>query len=96
MTELKSPAQAGTLESSDILILLAPASAGTGIKIELASPTLQRFGRQMLTVIEKTLREEGVVDAQVQANDKGALDCTIIARVKTAVLRAQQVLQAQQ
>lgn len=90
MAQLRQPAQAGTLESSDILITLAPAPAGSGINIELTSPTLQRFGRQMRAVIEQTLHDEGIADAQIQANDKGALDCTIIARVKTAVLRAQQ------
>ena len=90
MAQLKQPAQAGTLESSDILIILAPATNGSGISIELISPTLQRFGRQMKALIEQTLKEEGIEDVQVQANDKGALDCTIIARVKTAVLRAKQ------
>jgi citrate lyase subunit gamma (acyl carrier protein) len=90
MAQLKQPAQAGTLESSDILIMVAPAPSGSGISIELTSPTLQRFGRQMKEVIERTLQEEGVENAQVQANDKGALDCTIVARVKTAVLRATQ------
>lgn len=90
MMQLKQPAQSGTLESSDILIMLAPASPGSGINIELTSPTLQRFGRQMRMVIEQTLRDAGIQDALVKADDKGALDCTIIARVKTAVLRAAQ------
>lgn len=86
--KLLRTAQAGTVESSDILIMLAPAGPGTGIQIELASPTLKQYGNQIRRVITATLELHGVTDAVVHANEKGALDCTIEARVKTAISRA--------
>ena len=88
MSKLIKPAQAGTVESTDILIMLAPAEAGSGIKIELISPTMVQYGEHMKKLIAATLQAHGVEDAIVHANDKGALDCTIEARMTTAILRA--------
>jgi len=84
--ELK-PAQAGTLESGDIYVRLAP-SPEPGLKIDLESSVALKFGTQIKSVIEQTLREMGINDALVSATDKGALDCTIRARVTAAVVRA--------
>lgn len=78
---------AGTLESSDITIHIE-GNEGNGIEIELKSTVLNQFGSQIRTVIHETLQELGISDALVRANDKGALDCTIRARIITAVNRA--------
>lgn len=83
----KKLAVAGTMESSDIMITL-DLSYDKGILIELSSTVEKQFGKQIKAVIEKTLRESGMDSALVTAVDKGALDCTIRARVKTAVQRA--------
>lgn len=88
MSKLLRPAQAGTVESTDILIMLAPAEAGTGIQINLVSPTMQQYGEHIANIIRKTLEGQGIEDAIVHANEKGALDYTIEARIKTAVKRA--------
>ncbi|SDF36674.1 citrate lyase acyl carrier protein [Sporolituus thermophilus] len=88
MSKLIKPAQAGTVESSDILIVLAPAEPGTGITIELVSPVIKQYGEHIRSMIVKTLNAHGIVDAHVHANDKGALDYTIEARVTAAVKRA--------
>ena len=82
--ELKE-AMAGTLESGDIVIRIAP---GDGLHIDLQSPVEARFGRQIRAVIAETLEEFGICDACVSATDKGALDCTIRARVTAAAVRA--------
>lgn len=78
------PAKAGSLESNDILILIAP---GEGIEIDLESVVLQQFGDQIRTVIQKTLADHGVTGARILAKDKGALDVTIRARTRTAIMR---------
>lgn len=52
--KLLKPAQAGTVESSDILIMLAPAAAGTGIQVELTSPTMQQYGAHIKQLIIDT------------------------------------------
>ena len=88
MTTLRKAAQAGTLESSDMLVNIAPAPAGAGITVQLASPTMQQYGGHIKNVINGVLKECGVTDAVIDANDKGAVDFVIAARVKTAVLRA--------
>ena len=88
MSKLIKSAQAGTVESSDILILLAPGDVGTGIKIELVSPTMQQYGKHIRNLISEILVAHGINDVQVHANDKGALDYTIKARLITALQRA--------
>lgn len=82
------PSQAGTVESNDILIILNPAETGSGIKIDLTSPVLKKYGSQIKIVIQEVLNGQGIVDAHVSANDRGALDCTIRARMMAAIDRA--------
>jgi len=84
--EILKSSVAGTMESSDIMVTLEPGSGG--IEIELQSLVDKQFGRQIRSVIAETLSELQVKSARVTAVDKGALDCTIQARVKTAVHRA--------
>ena len=82
--EIKN-AVAGTLESGDILIQIAP---GDGLQVELQSSVAAQFGRQIKALITETLTGLGIDNANVKATDKGALDCTIRARVTAAAVRA--------
>lgn len=82
-------AQAGTLESSDIMISLALLEPGDGVKIDIDSNVLAQYGEAIQAVIADTLAEEGVRDIWVKAVDRGALDYTIKARLLTALDRAQ-------
>jgi citrate lyase subunit gamma (acyl carrier protein) len=77
---------AGTLESSDIMITVEP--GGKGITIDLQSIVEKQFGGEIRRAILETLSELSVEQARISAVDKGALDCTIRARTKTAVYRA--------
>ncbi|WHH59089.1 citrate lyase acyl carrier protein [Petroclostridium sp. X23] len=86
---IKIKAVSGTLESSDIMIWVEPYDSG--IEIELNSTVEKQFGRQIRRIILETLRRLNVDAAKIIAVDKGALDCTIEARVKTAVYRACEV-----
>ena len=90
MNVLSRPGQCGTMESNDIMVAVAPAEAGSGIMINLVSPVIKQYGKQIEAVIKATLSELEVADALVQATDKGALDCTIRARVRVAATRAMQ------
>lgn len=85
--ELKQAAMAGTMESSDIMVTIEPRDGG-GIELELTSSVMQQFGRRIEEVIRETLGGLGVENAAVTAVDKGALDCTVRARVSAAALRA--------
>lgn len=84
--EVKHPASAGTMESSDIMVMV---SVGTeGIFIELKSDVEKQFGAQIRRVIAETAENLGVRTANIRAVDKGALDCVIRARAAAALLRA--------
>ena len=85
--EIKKTAMAGTLESSDITIVIEP-NQEKKVSIGLVSSVEKQFGDQIKKVILDTLKELNVESAIVRVNDKGALDCVIKARVETAVLRA--------
>lgn len=80
-------AQAGTLESGDILIQISPAEE-PGLTINLDSTVAYQFGRHIDALIRETLADAGLDRAIVDATDKGALDCTIRARVTAAAVRA--------
>ena len=77
----------GTMESSDIMVTIAP-TEGAGIEIELDSSVEKQFGKAIRTTITETLAELDIQDAKVSAVDKGALDCVIRARVKASAYRA--------
>jgi citrate lyase subunit gamma (acyl carrier protein) len=84
--ELKTVASAGTLESSDIQIIIEPSTAG--IEITLESTVKAQFGEEIEAVINETLNCLGVKNAKIFANDKGAINPVIKSRVQTAVHRA--------
>lgn len=85
---IQRAAQAGTIESSDILVSVRP---GTGkVEISLTSSVEKQFGAAILAAIREVAEQMGVTDAVIDAADHGALDCTIRARVETALERAGQ------
>ena len=77
---------AGSMESGDILIELEQTQT-EGIDIELNSTVNNQYGKQIKAAIETTLLACGIQSAHVRAVDKGALDCTIRARVTAAAHR---------
>lgn len=80
------PAIAGTLESSDAQITVEPGN--NGIELSIESSVIHQFGKQIKAVILETLNRLDVKDARVTVVDKGALDCTLKARVECAVYRS--------
>lgn len=77
----------GTLESSDVLITVSENRA-QGIEIDLKSIVEKQFGKQIRKVIYEKMSELGISDAYISVNDKGALDCTIRARLEAASYKA--------
>ena len=61
---------------------------GDGINLELTSSVMNQYGRQIKATILETLERLGVENASVTVVDKGALDCTLKARVACAVYRS--------
>lgn len=85
--KLITTGNAGTMESNDIMITVEPSDAG-GVQVDLTSSVYQQFGKQIIAVIRETAADYGVENALITAVDKGALDCTVRARVATALTRA--------
>lgn len=83
--KIQTPAMAGTLESSDAQITVEP---GEGLTIQVSSSVIHLYGRQIRQVVRETLERLNVTDARITVNDKGALDCTLKARVEAAVYRS--------
>ncbi len=83
---IQTPAMAGTLESSDAQVTVEPGK--NGIELALTSSVMNQYGRQIRATVLETLDRLGVSSARVTVVDKGALDCTLKARVECAVFRS--------
>ena len=57
MKELK-PAQAGTLESNDIMITVAPGAQGSGVSLELESIVFAQYGQAIRKTITAVIAEQ--------------------------------------
>ncbi len=84
--EITRPAVAGTLESSDCQVTVEP---GDGqIEFYLESAVINQYGNQIKQVVMETLERLGIDNIRLTMVDKGALDCTIKARIEGAVFRS--------
>lgn len=79
-------AMAGTLESNDVLVTVSPAEEG--VELQLTSIVLNQFGEQIRKAALDTVKDMDVIAAHIELNDRGAVECTIKARVETALRRA--------
>lgn len=84
-------AVAGTLESNDVLVSVSPGSGR--VEVEVESIVLEQFGEAIRQAALEAAKDAGVTDARIALNDRGALDCTIRARVETALRRAGEAMQ---
>lgn len=76
---------AGTLESSDIMVTVEPAST---LKINLKSSVEKQFSTSIKNTVLNVAKKMNITGANIILVDHGALDCTIRARLETAFLRA--------
>ena len=85
-------AMAGTLESSDAQVTLEPSE--NGLELEISSSVMNQYGRQIRATVMQTLERLDVQSGKVTVVDKGALDCTLKARVECAVYRSNDIKDA--
>ena len=83
--KIEKSAMAGTLESSDAQVTVEPAD---DLELNIQSSVLNQYGRQIKATVLETLERLDVKAAKVTIVDKGALDCTLKARVECAVFRS--------
>ncbi|WP_425538393.1 citrate lyase acyl carrier protein [Microaceticoccus formicicus] len=84
--EIMKESVSGTLQSNDCLVRVLPGTEG--VDLNLSSSVMKQFGDQIEKVIMETLIEMKVENCKIIVEDRGALDCTIKARVETAVNRS--------
>ena len=58
------------------------------VDFSLESAVIHQFGNQIKKVTLETLKDLGIDNVRISIVDKGALDCTIKARIEGAVFRA--------
>jgi len=83
--KISRKAQAGTMQSSDLMVFLEPAET---LSISIESTVLKQFGALIRAKVEEVLTRNGVDSGEVRITDRGALDYAIEARLETALERA--------
>ena len=78
---------AGSLESSDVLVSVIPAG-GSAVSLSVDSIVMKQYGRRIRSVAEEMIGTSGLSGASVMIQDRGALECTLRARLETAIERA--------
>lgn len=81
---MKKQARAGTLESSDVMVVIQESHENT---LTVNSIVEQQYGKQIYALAERILRESGLESVEVLIQDRGALDYAIAARLETAIQR---------
>jgi len=84
--EIKNKAAAGTIESSDIYVVVEPNERG--IELHLESIVYNQFSEEIETTVRDVLNDFSVENIKIQLKDRGAVECAIRARVETALKRA--------
>ncbi len=85
--EASKAATAGSLESSDVLVTVSP-TTGDGVEYRIESIVIKQFGKRIRSVTEEVVATAGLKGAEVHVQDRGALECTLRARLETAIARA--------
>lgn len=82
---LKSTAQAGSLESSDCMVVVSPAEV---LEIEYKGQNSEIFKTRTLKIAEDIANRYGENNVAIHIHDQGALEITLRARIETAFERA--------
>jgi len=77
---------AGTLESSDVLVTIVPAD-GSAVNLSVDSIVMKQYGGRIRSVAEEMIGTSGLSGASVMIQDRGALECTLRARLEAAIER---------
>ena len=86
---ISKAAKAGSLESNDLMIMIEPSDK---LEITLNSVVKEQYVDMILKDVNEVLEDKGVTKANIVIDDKGALDFTIRARMRTAIERSQNEL----
>ncbi|MDR1238396.1 MAG: citrate lyase acyl carrier protein [Propionibacteriaceae bacterium] len=77
-------AMAGTLESGDAMVRVSPQAR---LRVDITSSVMAQYGSAIRDVVDQTLSQFEVSSGHITVEDKGALDCTLRARIEAALTR---------
>jgi citrate lyase subunit gamma (acyl carrier protein) len=83
--KIKKKAQAGTMQSSDLMVFVEPADELT---VEIESTVKKQFEHLIRARIDEVLLCHGVNAGIIRVTDRGALDYAIAARLEAALQRS--------
>lgn len=85
--KILKPTVAGSLESNDALITINPVDKDE-IKIIVESIVEKQYRDKIYAAVAEILKDFNITSGvHVRVQDRGALDCTLKARVEAAILR---------
>lgn len=82
---IKKKGQAGTMQSSDLMVFVEPAEELT---LEIESTVKKQFEHLIRAKLEQVLASQGITSGKIRISDRGALDYAIEARLEAALQRA--------
>jgi len=85
LRRIAKKAQAGTMQSSDLMVFVEP---GDALRVEIDSTVKKQFEHLIRERVDAVLRRHEVTAGTVRISDRGALDYAIEARLETAIRRA--------
>lgn len=83
--EIRKKVQAGTMQSSDLMVFVEPADTLT---IDIESTVKKQFEHLIRARVEEVLQRMQVTSGCIRINDRGALDYAIEGRLEAAIQRA--------
>ena len=83
--QIKRKASAGTMQSSDVMVVVEPHDE---LVVDIDSTVKKQYEYLIRTQINSTLYTLNVNSGHIRVSDRGALDYAIAARVEAAIRRA--------
>lgn len=83
--EIRQAVQAGTMQSSDLMVFIEPAQE---LEIIIESTVKKQFEHLIQELVEGCLAKFEITAGRIRISDRGALDYAIAARLETGIKRA--------
>ncbi len=83
----KRNAKAGSLESSDLLVVIDEKKPGEELEIVMHSIVEKQYGDRIVEIAYEIAALKGMDNVRILIQDRGALDYAIRARIETAIER---------
>jgi len=83
--EIRQAVQAGTMQSSDLMVFIEPAEE---LEIIIESTVKKQFEHLIQAQVETCLNKFEIKSGRIRISDRGALDYAIAARLETGLKRA--------